>query len=399
MSKAADQERFLGLLEEQRGILYKVAASYGRTAMDRRDLAQEIVMQLWRSFDRYDDRRGFPAWMYRIALNVAISFNRSEERHYRKAAPAGESLLEIADPRALAQSDDELRALRRFLDELVDLDRVLVMLDMDGYTHEAIAEIIGLTPRRVGAKIGRIKDRSRRGPGPAPRGGEAVTDPDDLKRQWSAQERGLDAGLRLNARLLRGVTQGWAESALGRLLRLLLAELAILAGVGVWLASFLVDRLLEPRFLAPAAVLEAGVVLLVLGLARQILTIERVDYAEPIVAIQKRLASLRVTRVRVLMAALLAGPLAWIPILIVALRGLFDVDAYRVFSGAGLVTNVIFGLLLVPLAIRFSRSQAARMESWPFAQRLLRVLAGYNLNAASGFVADLERFETDEPGA
>ena len=224
-------------------------------------------------------------------------------------------------------------------------------------------------------------------------------DVDELKRQWSEQERRFDAGFRLNAPLLREVVLGRAETALRRLSRLLLAEIIMLAGVGVWLASFVVDHLADPRFLAPAAALEAGVVLLVLGLARQIRTIERVDYAEPIVAIQKRLASLRVTRVRLAMASLLAGALAWIPLLIVALKGLFDVDAYRVFSGAWLVANVIFGLALIPLAIRFATRQAGRLDGWPFAQRILRLIAGYNLNAATGFVADLKRFESERPAA
>src|SRR5262245_52731122 len=84
ISKEADRDRFLGLIEEHRSILYKVVAAYCRNAGDREDLAREIVLQLWRSFGRCDDGAGFPIWMYRIALNVAIAFNRSEERHYRR---------------------------------------------------------------------------------------------------------------------------------------------------------------------------------------------------------------------------------------------------------------------------------------------------------------------------
>jgi Sigma-70 region 2 len=73
MPKRSRQERFLPLLEEHKKILYKVASSYCRNDADRQDLIQEIAVQLWRSFDRYDERYRFSTWMYRIALNVAIS--------------------------------------------------------------------------------------------------------------------------------------------------------------------------------------------------------------------------------------------------------------------------------------------------------------------------------------
>src|SRR5437762_119485 len=98
MTNAPRQERFQLLVDEHRKILYKVAGLYCRDAADRQDLAQEIVVQLWRSFDRYDERRRFSTWMYRIALNVAISFHRSESRRRRHVVPAGDDLLEKRAP-------------------------------------------------------------------------------------------------------------------------------------------------------------------------------------------------------------------------------------------------------------------------------------------------------------
>ncbi|HZF13259.1 MAG TPA: RNA polymerase sigma factor, partial [Thermoanaerobaculia bacterium] len=83
MSKSQPQDRFLALLDEHKKILYKVAGSYCRNPADREDLVQEMVVQLWRSFDRYDESYRFSTWMYRIALNVAISFYRSESRRSR----------------------------------------------------------------------------------------------------------------------------------------------------------------------------------------------------------------------------------------------------------------------------------------------------------------------------
>jgi len=161
-----EQQRFLQLLDEHKKILYKVAGSYCRNAADREDLIQEMAVQLWRSFGRYDERFRFSTWMYRVALNVAISFHRSEARRPRETVPAGEALLEVADPASIAgvaaDSDPELEQLHELLRRLDELDRALILLYLDGHRYDAIADILGLTETNVGTKINRIKQRLRR---------------------------------------------------------------------------------------------------------------------------------------------------------------------------------------------------------------------------------------------
>lgn len=157
------QERFLRLLDEHKKILYKVAGSYCSNPADRQDLVQEMVVQLWRSFDRYDDRLRFSTWMYRIALNVAISFVRSETRRVRHMVPAEESILEIAaDGTEPAEPDESLELLQGFLERLDELDRALLLLYLDGNRHDAISEILGISETNVGTKIHRLKQRLRR---------------------------------------------------------------------------------------------------------------------------------------------------------------------------------------------------------------------------------------------
>ena len=159
MTDVAD--RFVALMEEHRRILYKVAGMYCRDAEERRDLAQEIIVQLWRSFDRYDDRYRFSTWMYRVAMNVAISFHRSESRRTRDAVPFADAMLEIAAPEP---ESDDIRQLRRFIDELDDLNKALILLYLDGNDHDTIAEILGITRTNVSTKIGRIKQHLRSKP-------------------------------------------------------------------------------------------------------------------------------------------------------------------------------------------------------------------------------------------
>ena len=161
MKARTAQDRFLALLEEHDRILYKVAGSYCRNPEDRRDLIQEIVVQLWRSFDRFDDRYRFSTWMYRIAMNVAISFYRSQSRRVRDTVPIEESILEIAGDQGPEESDD-LRLLHGFIDRLDELNKALIILYLDGNSYDTIAEILGISTTNVATKISRIKERLRR---------------------------------------------------------------------------------------------------------------------------------------------------------------------------------------------------------------------------------------------
>src|SRR5580700_6719791 len=120
------QETFQNLVEEHKKILYKVCNSYCKDRDSRDDLAQEIMIQLWRSFARFDGRCRFSTWMYRIALNVAISFYRSESVRTRHVVSGGPRLLETADE--AAGQPDEIRLLYEFIGGLDPFDRALILL-------------------------------------------------------------------------------------------------------------------------------------------------------------------------------------------------------------------------------------------------------------------------------
>jgi RNA polymerase sigma factor (sigma-70 family) len=168
MTDPLRQERFLALLDEHKRILYKVAASYCRNPADRPDLEQEIVVQLWRSFGRYDERYRFSTWMYRIALNVAISFYRSETRRTRGAVPAEPAILETLETPEMtadgsgAAPDGGLELLHELIARLDELDRALVLLHLDGHGYDTISEILGISSSNVGTKLHRIRQRLKR---------------------------------------------------------------------------------------------------------------------------------------------------------------------------------------------------------------------------------------------
>lgn len=159
MRAAADQQRFLTLLEGHKRILYKVANAYCRHDEDRRDLVQEMVAQLWRSFGSYDERQRFSTWMYRVAMNVAISLYRSESRRTVIALDDVEVDLTAADQ----MMSDDLRELHRRIAKLDPMSRALVLLYLDGHDHAAISEILGITTTNVATRMSRIKTRLQEG--------------------------------------------------------------------------------------------------------------------------------------------------------------------------------------------------------------------------------------------
>jgi RNA polymerase sigma-70 factor (ECF subfamily) len=150
----------MALIDEHRKILFKIAGSYARRPADRKDLVQEMVFQMWRSFDRYDETQRFSTWMYRVGLNVAISFYRGQTRRSRVIVN-DESVIELAASPSGQETYEELATLRRMIEGLGEFDRALVILYLDGNSYADIAAILGISESNVGTKLNRIKQRLR----------------------------------------------------------------------------------------------------------------------------------------------------------------------------------------------------------------------------------------------
>jgi len=159
----SDETRFLALYHEHRAILYKVAFGYCRNREDRVDLVQDMSIQLWRSFGRYDGRVKFSTWAYRVAMNVAISHFRGEGRRVRDTLPLDDLAYELpADDTFGEEASDNMRVLRHLIDGLDALNRALVLLYLEGHASEEIAEIIGISPANVTTRINRLKSELQR---------------------------------------------------------------------------------------------------------------------------------------------------------------------------------------------------------------------------------------------
>jgi RNA polymerase sigma-70 factor (ECF subfamily) len=158
MDNQKQKQLFEEIIEQHKGILFKVARAYCPDEEDRQDLIQEMMIQIWQSVHKYNDLYKISTWLYRISLNVAISFYRKNSTRAKKYTELNEQMVvtTIDD-----KSDNEihLNLLEQFICELKEIDKALMILYLEDKTHIEIAEILGLSVSNVGTKIGRIKDR------------------------------------------------------------------------------------------------------------------------------------------------------------------------------------------------------------------------------------------------
>jgi RNA polymerase sigma factor (sigma-70 family) len=160
MAEADRRSAFEALLQTHRKIVFKVAAVYARGEEDRRDLAQEILLQVWRSFGAYDASRSFSTWMYRVALNVGLSHAR---RQRERPQPLDATLIDtLGGGTPIDEPDERLAQLARAIETLEPLDRALILLYLDEQPHAEIAAVLGMGESNVGTRLTRLKQRLRR---------------------------------------------------------------------------------------------------------------------------------------------------------------------------------------------------------------------------------------------
>jgi len=154
------KEAFLQLLREYERLLYKVCGYYATNPEDKKDLYQEIVLQCWHAFPRFRAEAQASTWLYRIALNTAITHKRKEN----KRIPTVYTEKEFDVPEQLfSRADQEQYALmQRLIQELPSLEKALVLLYFEDRPHAEIAEIMGISVSNVGTRLARIREKLKR---------------------------------------------------------------------------------------------------------------------------------------------------------------------------------------------------------------------------------------------
>ncbi len=157
MYRRAKDDEFVNIIKLHKKLIFKVCNSYCKNFEDRKDLVQEVIIRLWQSFEKYNDKYKLSTWIYRIALNTSISHYRYNRRRKENIIPMHESLLEIAEGNDEEKLDGPIKQLHEIVNKMNEMNRALMILYLDNNSYKDIADILGISETNVATKISRIK--------------------------------------------------------------------------------------------------------------------------------------------------------------------------------------------------------------------------------------------------
>jgi len=154
------QEEFVRRVQANQGIIQKICSLYGQTRLDREDLFQEIVVQLWKAVPKFREHSKFSTWLYRVALNTAISDFRKKRRTLQVIETEVAS-LEIKSELIEVDREEKLKTLYGAISRLREIDRAIVMLYLDDKSYDEMEDILGVSAGNLRVRMNRIKEKLR----------------------------------------------------------------------------------------------------------------------------------------------------------------------------------------------------------------------------------------------
>jgi len=155
------EKEFVKIITENQGIIHKVCSVYCDTEEDRRDLFQEILTQLWKSFPTFREESKFSTWMYRVALNTAITSFKKNKRQPDQNGLTIEN-IQLAQEEYDPTTDEQMRMLHQAIAKLSGIEKSIILLFLENKSYEEIAEITGITQNYVRVKMNRIKHKLKK---------------------------------------------------------------------------------------------------------------------------------------------------------------------------------------------------------------------------------------------
>lgn len=154
------QEEFVRQVQTNQGIVQKICRLYCQTQPDREDLFQEIVVQLWKDVPKFQGQAKFTTWMYRVALNTAISDFRKKKRTL-PVSDAEVALLDEKSEPAEVNKEEQLNTLYAAISHLPEIDKAIVMLYLEDKSYEEMEDILGITSNNLRVKMNRVREKLR----------------------------------------------------------------------------------------------------------------------------------------------------------------------------------------------------------------------------------------------
>nr|WP_297163569.1 RNA polymerase sigma factor [uncultured Dysgonomonas sp.] len=155
------QEQFLYLLEKNIGMIIKISRAYAQVRQDREDLINDITFELWKSFKHFKGESKISTWIYRVALNTSMNYKRKNKNGTLLSSFNDLKEKDIGSWLSNEDNSSELEILYRCIDELSEINKAIILLYLDGNSHDEISEIMGISKTNVGTRISRIKEQIR----------------------------------------------------------------------------------------------------------------------------------------------------------------------------------------------------------------------------------------------
>lgn len=152
------QDIFAKLIDENQGIVHKICRSYSDTQDEHQDMFQEVVLQLWSSFDSFKEEAKFSTWMYRVALNTAITLFRKKKRTIATTEMEEVAPIHLKD-NIENDNREQIDILYKAIKQLTEVERALVLLYLDEKPYKEIAETIGISEVNARVKMNRVKSK------------------------------------------------------------------------------------------------------------------------------------------------------------------------------------------------------------------------------------------------
>jgi RNA polymerase sigma factor (sigma-70 family) len=147
------ETEFLTLIREHQGIIYKLVGLYARSEEEKKDFSQEIILQAWKGWPSFRREAKFSTWLYRISLNTLLTMQRKKKLiDYRENL---ETIPWTSSPDH--GNNEDAKRLHKAIRELPETEKALISLHLDGYAHQEVAEIMGISENHVAVKLHRIK--------------------------------------------------------------------------------------------------------------------------------------------------------------------------------------------------------------------------------------------------
>nr|WP_246560704.1 sigma-70 family RNA polymerase sigma factor [Zobellia russellii] len=154
------EHQFVTELENNQNIVHKVCTLYTNDRDSHNDLFQEITIQLWKAYPKFRGESKFSTWMYRVALNTAITLYRKSKRHIQ-TQDYESVIFKIKADEYDATQEEQLKLMYKAVKQLGDIDKALVFLYLEDKDYREISETLGITEVNARVKMNRIKTKLR----------------------------------------------------------------------------------------------------------------------------------------------------------------------------------------------------------------------------------------------